>query len=268
MCGEKSAGGSSGDRSCDGLDRITHELTALKRGERLRRRHFPESDFPGKSLEQTVDEPFVWDHFETFVGLQENALAIGTPVLNLRFSADLFSSPEGRGAMRDLIDAARILYIERDSGSLEGFFEPKVATWRADLLDVRDMSSRVRDDMPRLKAYQADGQGLAPGFPALAEAVFPTEEGAAIFVAGKSSGNLSFGNPQNRPARIDGFNIIGASTGGAIAVNGYAQYLQIGNNRITGNAGAFGGGIRIGHPQLTNEQVVLAELLGGEAGFF
>jgi hypothetical protein len=121
----------------------------------------------------------------------------------------------------------------------------KVANWRTKVAGL--IADGSIDQLP--------GQELpVPGFPALAEAVFPTEEGAAIFVAGKSSGNLSFGNPQNRGARIDGFNIVGASTGGAIAVNGYAGYLQLGNNRITGNAGAFGGGIRIGHPQLTNEQ--------------
>jgi hypothetical protein len=95
-------------------------------------------------------------------------------------------------------------------------------------------------------------QGV-PGFPALAEAIFPTEEGAVIFVGGPSSGNGRFGHPQNQGARIDGFNIIGASTGGGLVVNGYAQYLQIGNNRIVGNAGAFNGGIRIGHPTLFEE---------------
>jgi len=121
----------------------------------------------------------------------------------------------------------------------------KVANWRIKLQGLLDLGSI--DQLPGQEA------GL-PGFPALAEAVFPTEEGAGIFVAGKSSGNNSFGQQKNRGARIDGFSIVGASTGGAIAVNGYAQYLQIGNNRIIGNAGAFGGGIRIGHPQLTNEQ--------------
>ena len=121
----------------------------------------------------------------------------------------------------------------------------KVANWRTKVAAL--ISGGLIDQLP--------GQELpVPGFAALAEAVFPTEEGAAIFVAGKRSGGNSFGNPQNRGARIDGFNIIGASTGGAIAVNGYAEYLQIGNNRVTGNAGAFNGGIRIGHPLLTNVQ--------------
>jgi len=121
----------------------------------------------------------------------------------------------------------------------------KVANWRTKVQTL--IAGGLIDQLPG----QAGG---LPGFPALAEAVFPTEEGAGIFVAGKSSGNTSFGQQQNRGARIDGFSIIGASTGGGIAVNGYAQFLQIGNNRIVGNAGAFGGGIRIGHPLLTNEQ--------------
>jgi hypothetical protein len=121
----------------------------------------------------------------------------------------------------------------------------KVANWRTKLTSL--INNGLIDQLP--------GQELpVPGFPALAEAVFPTEEGAGIFVAGRSSGNNSFGNLQNRGARIDGFSIIGASTGGAIAVNGYAQYLQIGNNRIVGNAGAFNGGIRVGHPQLITQQ--------------
>jgi hypothetical protein len=121
----------------------------------------------------------------------------------------------------------------------------KVANWRTKVGGL--VTDGLIDQLP------GQEQGV-PGFPALAEAVFPTEEGAGIFVAGKSSGNNSFGQPQNRGARVDGFSIIGASTGGALVVNGYAQYLQIGNNRIVGNAGAFGGGIRIGHPQLSHEE--------------
>ena len=122
----------------------------------------------------------------------------------------------------------------------------KVANWRNKVAQL--VADGLIDELP--------GQGAPlPGFPALAEAVFPTEEGAGIFVAGKSGGGRdTFRNPQNRGARIDGFTIVGASTGGAIAVNGFAEYLQIGNNRIQANAGAFGGGIRVGHPLLTNEQ--------------
>ncbi len=75
-----------------------------------------------------------------------------------------------------------------------------------------------------------------------------TEEGAGILVITKRSKFKEKGM-----ARIDGFTITGADTGGGIVVNGYADFLSIGNNRIENNSGSFGGGIRIGHPQLTDE---------------
>ncbi|MFC1845219.1 hypothetical protein ACFLZ5_10605, partial [Thermodesulfobacteriota bacterium] len=56
----------------------------------------------------------------------------------------------------------------------------------------------------------------------------------------------------NRAARIDGFNIINSSNGGGIVVNGYGDYLNISNNRVATNSGSFGGGIRVGHPQLVD----------------
>ena len=97
------------------------------------------------------------------------------------------------------------------------------------------------------------GQQLLAGFPGLGAALFPTEEGAGVFVAGIATGANRFGAAANRGARIDGFTILGASTGGGIVVNGYAEDLQIGNNRITANAGIYGGGIRVGHPGLSHE---------------
>jgi hypothetical protein len=51
-------------------------------------------------------------------------------------------------------------------------------------------------------------------------------------------------------ARIDGFSMMSATSGGAITVNGFAHYLQISNNRLVNNAGAYGGGIRLGTPGL------------------
>ncbi len=35
-------------------------------------------------------------------------------------------------------------------------------------------------------------------------------------------------------------------------VNGYASYMNIGNNRLIANAGFYGGGIRVGHPTLSH----------------
>ena len=49
--------------------------------------------------------------------------------------------------------------------------------------------------------------------------------------------------------------ITGADTGGGIVVNGFASYLGISNNRVANNSGVYGGGIRVGHPLLTNTTV-------------
>ncbi|MCP5080174.1 MAG: hypothetical protein GY948_00575, partial [Alphaproteobacteria bacterium] len=120
----------------------------------------------------------------------------------------------------------------------------KIQEWR-NLATSLDASGAI-DRLP--------GQALAPfAFPALAEALFPTEEGAGIFVAGKRTGTNRFGRLANRGARIDGFTILGASTGGGIIANGYNQFLNISNNRLIANAGFYGGGIRVGHPQLSHE---------------
>lgn len=73
-----------------------------------------------------------------------------------------------------------------------------------------------------------------------------TEEGPGIIVLAKIGEFAA-----NPGARIDGFTITGADHAGGIMVNGYADLLQISNNRIANNAGFFAGGIRVGHPELT-----------------
>ncbi|MEJ2423492.1 MAG: choice-of-anchor Q domain-containing protein [Candidatus Thiodiazotropha sp.] len=118
----------------------------------------------------------------------------------------------------------------------------KIIHWR-ELADY--LANTVIDQLP--------GQTLAPfGFPGLNAGPFPTEEGAGVFVAGPRRGPNRFGHPANRGARIDGFTIIGASTGGGIVANGYNQFLAVSNNRLEANAGFNGGGIRIGHPELSH----------------
>ncbi|RJO74252.1 MAG: hypothetical protein C4523_00975 [Myxococcales bacterium] len=77
---------------------------------------------------------------------------------------------------------------------------------------------------------------------------FYLETAAGVTVATRE-GLFGRGNP----ARIDGFTFIGAVKGGGILVNGWARYLEITNNRITGNQGNFGGGIRVGTPALVND---------------
>jgi hypothetical protein len=101
---------------------------------------------------------------------------------------------------------------------------------------------------------------LLPGqegaFGGIEPATLFTETGAGIFVLTAASGGNRFVRSRNRGARIDGFTIVGADNGGGIVVNGNASYLEISNNRIAGNLGFFGGGIRVGHPELISEQAV------------
>ena len=82
-----------------------------------------------------------------------------------------------------------------------------------------------------------------------------TEEGAGVLVLAKATGPNRFARNQptwvNRGARIDGFTIRGASTGGGIIANGYAKYMDIGNNIILNNSGFYAGGVRLGHPEST-----------------
>ena len=99
------------------------------------------------------------------------------------------------------------------------------------------------------------GQGI--GFGGIEPVTLFNEEGAGVTVLSKNvavaDGGFGIG-PDGLPnARVDGFTITGADVGGGIFVNGYAHYLQITNNRVVGNQGALGGGIRIGHPNLVTE---------------
>jgi hypothetical protein len=72
---------------------------------------------------------------------------------------------------------------------------------------------------------------------------FATEYGPGIIVLGTADMVMN-------SARIDGFRISGADQGGAILVNGYTNNFLISNNRLRGNEGFYGGGIRVGHPEL------------------
>lgn len=76
---------------------------------------------------------------------------------------------------------------------------------------------------------------------------FFLERGSGILVATK---NGEFN--RTKSARIDGFTITAAITGGGIFVNAYAHFLEIGNNVIVSNQGTIGGGIRVGTPSLIN----------------
>jgi FtsP/CotA-like multicopper oxidase with cupredoxin domain len=109
-----------------------------------------------------------------------------------------------------------------------------------------DKAQNWRDKVGSLQTMGAFDilPGQVAGDDLLETGLFRTEEGPGVIVLGNLT---NFNN-----ARIDGFRIIGADQGGGIFVNGYTANLQISNNRISGNQGFFGGGIRVGHPSLVD----------------
>jgi hypothetical protein len=126
--------------------------------------------------------------------------------------------------------------------AVKGVQAEKLAAWRTKVEQL--ISGGLVDLVP--------GQEI--GFGGIEPVTLFTEEGAGVLVLAKSNGPSGFDQKKNRGARIDGFTIRGSDQGGGIVANGYADYLEISNNRIINNSGFFGGGIRIGHPQQTVEQ--------------
>ncbi|PZO19025.1 MAG: hypothetical protein DCF26_06810 [Burkholderiales bacterium] len=81
--------------------------------------------------------------------------------------------------------------------------------------------------------------------------LFGAEEGPGILAVGRS------GNPQGTTCasagiafRIDGLTVTGSDAGGGILASGFDCNLRITNNRVVGNYGTYGGGIRVGHTAL------------------
>ncbi len=81
--------------------------------------------------------------------------------------------------------------------------------------------------------------GFTPG-----SGLFTNEEGSGVLVAPAQG---VFGGVA---ARIDGLTITGADQSAGVMVNAYATGLEISNNIITNNQGAFAAGIRVGQPLL------------------
>ena len=73
-------------------------------------------------------------------------------------------------------------------------------------------------------------------------------EGAGVIILGnEKGGKITF-----RGSRVDGLTVTGA-IGGGVSVNGLTKGLVISNNRVNNNSSSFGGGIRLGHSDLTQE---------------
>jgi hypothetical protein len=78
---------------------------------------------------------------------------------------------------------------------------------------------------------------------------------------------MSDSNFDCAPSRIDGLSVTGGDSGGGIYVNGFANGLEIANNRVFSNAGSFNGGVRVGIPYLEGLTATRANPDGTVFGF-
>ena len=163
------------------------------------------------------------------------------------------------GSIQSAIDAAApndLILVE------PGFYDEMLIMWKPVQLQGwgagSTMINAIKAPAEKLVAWRQHVEQLSSQYDLVngqanpvggivADALF-SEEGAGVLVLAKETGPSSFSLAENRGARIDGFTITGADTGGGVVVNGFADYLDISNNRIISNSGFYGGGIRIGHP--------------------
>lgn len=177
---------------------------------------------PGTTIQAVIDSAGSGDLIMVPPGTYEEAV-----IMNKRVRL------QGWGAPATIINAAK-------------YPAEKLQAWR----------NKVSQMLASGTFHLLPGQAATFNAPSNQPGLFNTEETPGILVVSRSSGIHAFNN--NRNARIDGLTITGADHGGGIFVNGYADFLEISNNRIVNNYGTYGGGIRLGHPNLINPGVVAA----------
>ncbi len=116
-----------------------------------------------------------------------------------------------------------------------------LAAWRA---KINAKANATFDLLPG----QTVGLDAANNEPML----FGAEEGPGILAVGKASANGTTCARAGVAFRIDGLTVTGSDSGGGILASGYNCNLHITNNRVVGNYGTYGGGIRVGHTVLAN----------------
>lgn len=145
----------------------------------------------------------------------------------------------------------------------------KLETWRPTINGLFAIDPVTGNQTGTSQVDPLPTQEITGGVVVLEPSVLGSEEGAGITVLAKnlppgdcndfrrstlhhriSDSNFWCGT---QPPRIDGISVTGGDAGGGIYVNGWAHRLEIANNRVFGNSGAYNGGIRVGVPYLDIE---------------
>jgi hypothetical protein len=161
---------------------------------------------------------------------------------------------QGVGAGSVLINAAK-------------FPTSKLENWRPLINSLFSIDVTSGNQTGTAQVDPLPTQEITGGVVLLEPSVLGSEEGAGITVLAKNlpanrcrgGATSTFGhrvtesNFRCQPSRIDGISVTGGDAGGGIYVNGWAHGLEISNNRVYGNAGAYHGGVRVGVPYLEIE---------------
>jgi len=158
----------------------------------------------------------------------------------------------------------------------------KLQNWRPIVNKYFGVDTVLGNQVPNSQVDPLPNQEITGGIVLLEPSVLATEEGAGITVLGKNPATAPCGSTATSsypdqtlfpptsntvniiatttkmsdsnftcaPSRIDGITVTGGDSGGGIYVNGFANGLEIANNRVYGNAGSFNGGVRVGVPYL------------------
>jgi hypothetical protein len=144
----------------------------------------------------------------------------------------------------------------------------KLAAWRPRVNALFAVDPTTGNQTGPSQVDPLPGQEITGGVVILEPTVLGSEEGAGITVLAKNLPASACGDQTQvgwdsnfscvASSRIDGLSVTGGDAGGGIYVNGWAHNLEIANNHVYGNAGAYSGGIRVGVPDLEGQTLPLA----------
>ena len=197
----------------------------------------------GQTIQAAIDAATPGDLILVDAGLYNELVIMWKPV-----------RLQGVGAASVIINAAK-------------YPTSKLATWRPTINSLFSVDANTGNIFGVPQIDPLPTQEITGGVILLEPSVLGSEEGAGITVLAKNlpatqcapgtnttstfnGHDVSESNFLCADSRIDGISVTGGDAGGGIYVNGWAHNLEISNNRVYGNAGAYNGGVRIGVPAL------------------